>query len=163
MLIFQKNRKKLKVNQLRDLQNIVNDRYFYNYLDVNDSSIHSLFICSCFYYIHHTSSIYAWTYISFVSKDVHALSNLNYIHKSHINTNRECAKVRGYPNSINMASRYSHGVQRVLAKLEASINSENYYEAHQMYRTLYFRWASRRDCLAPSKCLFPRLILTVPV
>ncbi|KAI4499983.1 hypothetical protein M0802_004853 [Mischocyttarus mexicanus] len=39
-----------------------------------------------------------------------------------------------------MASRYNHGIQRVLAKLEASINSENYYEAHQMYRTLYFRY-----------------------
>lgn len=44
-----------------------------------------------------------------------------------------------FPNSVNMASRFSHGVQRVLAKLEASISSENYYEAHQMYRTLYFR------------------------
>ncbi|EGI70460.1 PREDICTED: Golgi to ER traffic protein 4 homolog [Acromyrmex echinatior] len=43
-----------------------------------------------------------------------------------------------------MASRYSHGVQRVLAKLEASINSENYYEAHQMYRTLYFRYLGQR-------------------
>lgn len=54
-----------------------------------------------------------------------------------------------------MASRYSHGVQRVLAKLEASINSENYYEAHQMYRTLYFRWesadpAALRRRVAPS-------------
>lgn len=41
--------------------------------------------------------------------------------------------------SINMASQGSLGVQRVLAKLEASINSGNYYEAHQMYRTLHFR------------------------
>ncbi|XP_020280427.1 Golgi to ER traffic protein 4 homolog [Pseudomyrmex gracilis] len=43
-----------------------------------------------------------------------------------------------------MASRYGHGVQRVLAKLEASINSENYYEAHQMYRTLYFRYLGQK-------------------
>ncbi|KZC13777.1 PREDICTED: Golgi to ER traffic protein 4 homolog [Dufourea novaeangliae] len=43
-----------------------------------------------------------------------------------------------------MASRYSHGVQRVLAKLEASINSGNYYEAHQMYRTLYFRYLGQK-------------------
>lgn len=32
-----------------------------------------------------------------------------------------------------------HGVQRVLSKLESSVNAGNYYEAHQMYRTLYFR------------------------
>lgn len=43
-----------------------------------------------------------------------------------------------------MASRYNHGVQRVLTKLEASINSENYYEAHQMYRTLYFRYLGQK-------------------
>ncbi|EZA55053.1 hypothetical protein DMN91_009509 [Ooceraea biroi] len=42
-----------------------------------------------------------------------------------------------------MASRYS-GVQRVLAKLEASINSGNYYEAHQMYRTIYFRYLRQK-------------------
>ena len=49
---------------------------------------------------------------------------------------------KNIPKSVNMASRCNHAIQRVLAKLEASINSENYYEAHQMYRTLYFRWAS---------------------
>lgn len=43
-----------------------------------------------------------------------------------------------------MASRNNHGVQRVLAKLEASINSGNYYEAHQMYRTLYFRYLGQK-------------------
>ncbi|CAK9814267.1 Golgi to ER traffic protein 4 homolog [Anthophora plagiata] len=43
-----------------------------------------------------------------------------------------------------MASRYNHAIQRVLAKLEASINSENYYEAHQMYRTLYFRYIGQK-------------------
>lgn len=42
------------------------------------------------------------------------------------------------------------GVSRVLAKLELSIQSGNYYEAHQMYRTLYFRYLSQKrydDCL----------------
>ncbi|KOX69034.1 Golgi to ER traffic protein 4 like protein [Melipona quadrifasciata] len=43
-----------------------------------------------------------------------------------------------------MASRCNHAIQRVLAKLEASINSENYYEAHQMYRTLYFRYLGQK-------------------
>ncbi|ELU07266.1 hypothetical protein CAPTEDRAFT_220393 [Capitella teleta] len=32
------------------------------------------------------------------------------------------------------------GVQRVLAKLQKSLDEGNYYEAHQMYRTLYFRY-----------------------
>ena len=38
-----------------------------------------------------------------------------------------------------MASRKSVGVERVLAKLRASVDKGEYYEAHQMYRTLYFR------------------------
>lgn len=42
----------------------------------------------------------------------------------------------------NMAARRVHGVQRVLAKLELSVSAGNYYEAHQMYRTLYFRFVS---------------------
>ena len=33
------------------------------------------------------------------------------------------------------------GTERVLSKLKASIENENYYEAHQMYRTLYFRFS----------------------
>ncbi len=37
-----------------------------------------------------------------------------------------------------------HGVKRVLIKLEKSINSGNYYEAHQMYRTLYFRYLGQK-------------------
>ena len=31
------------------------------------------------------------------------------------------------------------GTERVLSKLKTSIENQNYYEAHQMYRTLYFR------------------------
>jgi len=42
-----------------------------------------------------------------------------------------------------MASRKVHGVQRVITKIEAAINNGNYYEAHQMYRTLYFRYLSQ--------------------
>lgn len=34
------------------------------------------------------------------------------------------------------------GVNRILGKLEKSIQDGNYYEAHQMYRTLYFRYSS---------------------
>lgn len=40
-----------------------------------------------------------------------------------------------------MASRRSAGSERVLAKLRASIDRGDYYEAHQMYRTLYFRYS----------------------
>ena len=32
------------------------------------------------------------------------------------------------------------GTQRVLTKLKKSIENGNYYEAHQMYRTLHFRY-----------------------
>ncbi|XP_044758364.1 Golgi to ER traffic protein 4 homolog [Coccinella septempunctata] len=39
-----------------------------------------------------------------------------------------------------MASQGERGVPRILTKLENSIKSGNYYEAHQMYRTLYFRY-----------------------
>lgn len=35
------------------------------------------------------------------------------------------------------------GVSRVLAKLEESVRSGKYYEAHQKYRTLYFRYLSQ--------------------
>lgn len=42
------------------------------------------------------------------------------------------------------------GVSRVLSKLEESIQAGNFYEAHQKYRTLYFRYLSQKrydDCL----------------
>lgn len=38
-----------------------------------------------------------------------------------------------------MATNGARGVSRVLQKLENSVKDGNYYEAHQMYRTLYFR------------------------
>ena len=42
-----------------------------------------------------------------------------------------------------MASRSqgSRGAARVLSKLNASLENGNYYEAHQMYRTLYYRYS----------------------
>ncbi|KAG8222509.1 hypothetical protein J437_LFUL004545 [Ladona fulva] len=43
-----------------------------------------------------------------------------------------------------MAAGKLQGVQRVLGKLQASINAGNYYEAHQMYRTLYFRYCAQK-------------------
>ncbi|XP_059045334.1 Golgi to ER traffic protein 4 homolog [Achroia grisella] len=43
-----------------------------------------------------------------------------------------------------MATRGERGVMRVLDKLEASVNSGQYYEAHQMYRTLYFRYLTQK-------------------
>jgi len=36
------------------------------------------------------------------------------------------------------------GTERVIAKLKNSIENENYYEAHQMYRTLYFRYLGQK-------------------
>lgn len=38
-------------------------------------------------------------------------------------------------------ARNRGGVQRVEGKLRASVEKGDYYEAHQMYRTLFFRWA----------------------
>ncbi|XP_034249152.1 Golgi to ER traffic protein 4 homolog [Thrips palmi] len=39
-----------------------------------------------------------------------------------------------------MATRRSAGVERVLNKLGAAVSAGNFYEAHQLYRTLYFRY-----------------------
>ncbi|EDS36768.1 conserved hypothetical protein [Culex quinquefasciatus] len=47
-------------------------------------------------------------------------------------------------NGSTAAVPGARGVARVLAKLESSIETGNYYEAHQMYRTLYFRYLSQR-------------------
>ncbi|GLG95286.1 Golgi to ER traffic protein 4 homolog [Gryllus bimaculatus] len=43
-----------------------------------------------------------------------------------------------------MATKSMHGVHRVLSKLELSINAGNFYEAHQLYRTLYFRYLGQK-------------------
>ncbi|XP_064478940.1 Golgi to ER traffic protein 4 homolog [Ornithodoros turicata] len=42
-----------------------------------------------------------------------------------------------------MAARLT-GTVRVLNKLHASIDAGNYYEAHQMYRTIYFRYLNQK-------------------
>lgn len=39
-----------------------------------------------------------------------------------------------------MATRSEAGVSRVLVKLEGAVSKGDYYEAHQLYRTLYFRY-----------------------
>ncbi|XP_022236293.1 Golgi to ER traffic protein 4 homolog, partial [Limulus polyphemus] len=36
------------------------------------------------------------------------------------------------------------GVDRILSKLQSNIEAGNYYEAHQMYRTIYFRYLSQK-------------------
>ncbi|KAL1452911.1 hypothetical protein WDU94_007095 [Cyamophila willieti] len=42
------------------------------------------------------------------------------------------------------SSNSSSGISRVLNKLRDSVNNGNYYEAHQMYRTLYFRYLNQK-------------------
>ncbi|XP_002735673.1 Golgi to ER traffic protein 4 homolog [Saccoglossus kowalevskii] len=42
------------------------------------------------------------------------------------------------------ANRNRGGVERVLKKLKASVEAGSYYEAHQMYRTLYFRYMAQK-------------------
>lgn len=56
------------------------------------------------------------------------------------------------PKSTSVLSRAGRGggMDRVLTKLKASVAAGNYYEAHQMYRTLYFRYLNQQrfdDCL----------------
>lgn len=41
------------------------------------------------------------------------------------------------------------GVQRVEGKLRASVEKGDYYEAHQMYRTLFFRYGPARPAPPP--------------
>merc|ERR1711963_148315 len=40
--------------------------------------------------------------------------------------------------------RGAAGASRVLAKLNASLENGNFYEAHQMYRTLYYRYTAQK-------------------
>ena len=37
-------------------------------------------------------------------------------------------------------ARSAAGVKRIETKLKSAIDQENFYEAHQLYRTLYFRY-----------------------
>lgn len=63
----------------------------------------------------------------------------------------EAARTNTLTHTHNMSQTKScRGVSRVLSKLEESINSGKYYEAHQKYRTLYFRYLSQKrfdECL----------------
>ncbi|CAG9824731.1 unnamed protein product [Phaedon cochleariae] len=43
-----------------------------------------------------------------------------------------------------MAAQGVRGISRVLEKLEKSVKDGNFYEAHQMYRTLYFRYLGQK-------------------
>lgn len=43
------------------------------------------------------------------------------------------------------SARNRGGVQRVEGKLRASVEKGDYYEAHQMYRTLFFRYGAERS------------------
>ena len=44
---------------------------------------------------------------------------------------------------MTQRSQGARGVARVLSKLNASLENGNYYEAHQMYRTLYYRYSAQ--------------------
>nr|XP_033324426.1 Golgi to ER traffic protein 4 homolog [Megalopta genalis] len=44
-----------------------------------------------------------------------------------------------------MASMNEYGIPRILARLQASINSNNFYEAHQVYRILYSRYLKEQN------------------
>jgi len=43
-----------------------------------------------------------------------------------------------------MSGRRGVGAERVLTKLKSHIDNQNFYEAHQMYRTLYFRYLGQK-------------------
>jgi len=51
------------------------------------------------------------------------------------------------------------GTERVLSKLKASIENENYYEAHQMYRTLYFRFLGQKKYVELETMLYDGAML----
>ena len=44
--------------------------------------------------------------------------------------------------STQRQARGAAGVARIHAKLKTSLESGNFYEAHQFYRTLYFRYVT---------------------
>lgn len=57
-------------------------------------------------------------------------------------------------SKMTTASRSNRGVARVNAKLKEALETGNYYEAHQMYRTLYFRLVTDYSNLAMIFCNF---------
>lgn len=87
----------------------------------------------------------------------HALSRAPYLLLLNVSKESQVGRVKQRIKSANsrpdlrqerrMASAGSRaaGAQRVLVKLQESLSNEKYYEAHQMYRTLYFRYVTS-DC-----------------
>ncbi|KAG5892853.1 hypothetical protein JTB14_022174 [Gonioctena quinquepunctata] len=58
-----------------------------------------------------------------------------------------------------MAAQGIRGVSRVLEKLEKSVKDGNFYEAHQMYRTLYFRYLAQKKYKELKEMLYSGSIL----
>lgn len=50
--------------------------------------------------------------------------------------------------------RRSGGIERVLAKCQSCVEAGNYYEAHQMYRTLYFRYKGQKKYAEAASLLY---------
>ncbi|XP_073997682.1 Golgi to ER traffic protein 4 homolog isoform X1 [Rhodnius prolixus] len=56
--------------------------------------------------------------------------------------------------AASMSLNKVHGVSRLIYKIENSIKNGNYYEAHQMYKTLYFRYLSQKKYVELLDLLF---------
>ncbi|XP_048764329.1 Golgi to ER traffic protein 4 homolog isoform X2 [Ostrea edulis] len=50
--------------------------------------------------------------------------------------------------------RRSGGIERVLSKCQSCVEAGNYYEAHQMYRTLYFRYKGQKKYTEAANLLY---------
>jgi len=58
-----------------------------------------------------------------------------------------------------MTGRRGVGTERVLSKLKAHIDNQNFYEAHQMYRTLYFRYLGQKKYAELESMLYDGAVL----
>ncbi|XP_016044592.2 Golgi to ER traffic protein 4 homolog isoform X2 [Erinaceus europaeus] len=73
---------------------------------------------------------------------------------------RPMAAAMAEQEAARNGARNRGGVQRVEGKLRASVEKGDYYEAHQMYRTLFFRYMSQnkhaeaRDLMCSGALLF---------
>ncbi|XP_040852358.1 Golgi to ER traffic protein 4 homolog [Ochotona curzoniae] len=56
-------------------------------------------------------------------------------------------------------ARNRGGVQRVEGKLRASVEKGDYYEAHQMYRTLFFRYMSHSKHVEARELMYSGALL----
>ncbi|XP_043945613.1 Golgi to ER traffic protein 4 homolog [Protopterus annectens] len=57
------------------------------------------------------------------------------------------------------SARNRGGVQRVEGKLRASVEKGDYYEAHQMYRTLFFRYMSQAKYVEARELMYSGALL----